>query len=466
MKLKTKSLIIFVIALFTVLICATSVKAAEVTEETLQQMLDAIPNEMNLDIPESECDKADVEVEKQVKQKWQEKGIDTTNVDVDINASPLYLTKENFYKAIITVTAKEGYNHKYKEISIKYNNTNNYNSADEEAVKKLKLESPRYYEVDIASGDYGVIKYAQKYYQNLISDKTITIIADYGAGGSEGFNGWSWEGGTQIGIFKNGVLYDVRVMGQECTVPVIKVPSSVNEEQFNSYIIDILKRYNKGYLKEVLSITKGATINNGSWSKQVADGYTVKAKFNGDETVDSYIIVRREQPVQTPVTTTDTNTNIKLEATNGVVPDNVVLDVESITKGNAYTNVKKVLPNLSKFVAYDITLKSNGVEIQPNGKLKIKVPIPDGYDTSKLVVYRIDGNNKIKYNVTVETIDGVKYAVFETDHFSTYVLGELSNGNELDETPKTGSANIIYYILPITLMSAVGIVALKRKETK
>lgn len=164
------------------------------------------------------------------------------------------------------------------------------------------------------------------------------------------------------------------------------------------------------------------------------------------------------------VTRTDENTNVKLEAESGVLPDNVVLEVEPITSGNIYANVKKVASNLSKFTVYDITLKSDGVEVQPNGKVKIKLPILGGYDTSKLVAYRIDGSNKIKYDVTVETIEDKKYATFETDHFSTYVLGELAEKDELDNTPRTGNTNEVFYVLPVAVISTIGIIILGKKR--
>ena len=40
------------------------------------------------------------------------------------------------------------------------------------------------------------------------------------------------------------------------------------------------------------------------------------------------------------------------------------------------------------------------------------------------------------------------------------------NKGELDETPKTGAVDIINYILLIAIISATGIIVLKRKETK
>ncbi len=125
-----------------------------------------------------------------------------------------------------------------------------------------------------------------------------------------------------------------------------------------------------------------------------------------------------------------------------------------------------MLTNTNKFYAYDITLKSNGVKIQPNGKVKISIPIPEGMETSNLVVYRVEDNKLIKYEVTVEEIESVKYATFETDHFSTYVLAEVatadnqeenntateenttSTNGEKDNTPKTGTT-IINFILEI-----------------
>lgn len=40
------------------------------------------------------------------------------------------------------------------------------------------------------------------------------------------------------------------------------------------------------------------------------------------------------------------------------------------------------------------------------------------------------------------------------------------NKEQLDDTPKTGVTNMIYYILPIAILSATGIILLRRKETK
>ena len=118
--------------------------------------------------------------------------------------------------------------------------------------------------------------------------------------------------------------------------------------------------------------------------------------------------------------------------------------------------------------------------------------VPTDIDTSKLVIYRISENGeKTEYKATIETIGNEKYATFETDHFSTYVLAELkgasdnnqqqitppptteqpstgttTNNNDKDNTPKTGTIDIINYMIPVAVISACGIILIKRKETK
>ncbi len=494
MKLKTKILIVTVIALFAVIIGATNVKAAEITEEYLQNMLDVLPESMDINLKESEYEKASAEIEKQVKAIWQEKGINTTGVETYFGTNPLYLCLENdnFHKANVTVQLKEnGKNTElHKEITIKYNNTKDYNSADEQTVKNLKLESPVYFEFSLedamASEKYDawteLFNLAEKYYNSIVKDKSITIKATSGAGDGYGFGAVDGEGGTHLGIFKNDILYDIRVMGSEGSVPVVTVPSSVAEDEVNTYVVNKVKdyamahqndigewnlEYEPGYEVIDISLIKTNEIDN-YHGKKVAVDNAYELHFthkNGKFSDDGFVIVRREQPKQSPVTDTDTDTNIQLETNTDIVPSDTVLEIKPIDK----KNITVLEDSVNNFVAYDITLKSNGVEVQPSGKVKIKIPIPAEFDTSKLVAYRIDGNNKIKYDVTVETIDGKKYAVFETDHFSTYILAETketstNNKGELDETPKTGTTDIIKYIVPVTIMSAIGIIALRKRK--
>lgn len=188
------------------------------------------------------------------------------------------------------------------------------------------------------------------------------------------------------------------------------------------------------------------------------------------------------------IKTTDNETNIKLETDTTVVPENTVLETKEVKEEKTLNIVKESLKEIStKYTTFDITLKSEGVAIQPNGKVKISIPIPNDYDKTKLSVYRVaEDGTKTEYNTKVEG----KFAVIETDHFSTYVLAEknvtdteapkteetpkvedtqteeTAPKGDKDDTPKTGTIETIYYILPVMIISALGIIAFRRKETK
>ena len=154
------------------------------------------------------------------------------------------------------------------------------------------------------------------------------------------------------------------------------------------------------------------------------------------------------------ITKIDSKTNIKLETDKGIIPDDTIIEITEISSGAVFDKIKNTLVDIENFKAFDITLKSNNTNIQPNGKVKISIPIPENFDTSRLIVYRIDDNSKVEYKVTIAN----GYATFETDHFSTYVLGEREkvSGENQDTTdenvlgtndtklPQTGEENNMF----------------------
>lgn len=182
---------------------------------------------------------------------------------------------------------------------------------------------------------------------------------------------------------------------------------------------------------------KKVVIENGkvvSISGEIKDN--VIKDLSGTNTEDN-----NEDSNNKAVIITDSKTNIKLNTTSDIVSTDTKMEITEITSGATFDKIKNILVEIKNFKAFDITLKSNNTIIQPNGKVKISIPIPVGYDKSKLIVYRIaDDGIKIEYEVTV---DG-NYATFETEHFSTYVLGETEKiSNEANNTklPQTGEEN-------------------------
>jgi len=189
--------------------------------------------------------------------------------------------------------------------------------------------------------------------------------------------------------------------------------------------------------------------------------------------------------IEVPVVAEDKSTGIRLESTTAELPENTVLLATELTSGSMFNVASAVLKDVEKFLVFEITLEADGVEIQPDGKVKINIPIPQDFNNSNVVVYRIDNDGtKTPYSVSITTKDGVNYATFETDHFSTYVLAELNNEEEIqsneevkkeehitqsneqttkDKTPKTGTAQTLNYMIILMIISIIGIIVFHKK---
>lgn len=118
-----------------------------------------------------------------------------------------------------------------------------------------------------------------------------------------------------------------------------------------------------------------------------------------------------------------------------VYPENsyegeVEISVTQTFDGASYHVLNAEKGNYQKAL-FDITTLVDGKKVQPNGSVFVKIPLPDGYNAEKTVVYYITNDGRLeKMDSRVE--DG--YIVFETTHFSFYAI--------VDETePENPSAN-------------------------
>jgi len=215
----------------------------------------------------------------------------------------------------------------------------------------------------------------------------------------------------------------------------------------NSYNSEGIEyKYSKGiandekYLNQITSNTVLSTqITSDTkvdvdWTNESIFGIkvTVIRSDKSGEAVTAYsngmnrIVEKIHAPIA-PVVEVSVNTGIKLESV-AELPASTQLVAERIENETVYTNISNALPEAKDIVIYNIKLQSSGVNIQPNGNVRISIPIPHNFDNSKVKVYRFaeDGSQSL-YDIGIESKDGVDYATFETEHFSTYVLAEISN---------------------------------------
>ena len=105
------------------------------------------------------------------------------------------------------------------------------------------------------------------------------------------------------------------------------------------------------------------------------------------------------------------------------------LKVETIVEANKIDEINLILNNGKVISLFDIALTKNGVEVQPEGEITVKIPTDN--ETSK--VYRKEADGTLT-DMNAIYVDG--YMVFTTDHFSIYVLAEIKG---TETTTPTGT---------------------------
>ena len=71
---------------------------------------------------------------------------------------------------------------------------------------------------------------------------------------------------------------------------------------------------------------------------------------------------------------------------------------------------------------YDISTYKDGVKVQPNGEITVRVPLPKGFSANKVFVCYVDSTNGKVTKIPCEVKNG--YVIFKTDHFSEYAIIE------------------------------------------
>ena len=161
--------------------------------------------------------------------------------------------------------------------------------------------------------------------------------------------------------------------------------------------------------------------------------------------------------------------NFAVKAPENVIPEDTKLVVSKVVAGKQYEDAKKaVKEQVNKLAVFNIDLIKNNVKVQPSGSLEITTDIPNGYDVNLIAVYRIgDDGSYTKLNSNI--INGK--IVFETNHFSTYVIAE--ENKDVVNTPSvvspsdvgTGDAHSIYMFILIMVMAGfTAVILMKRKR--
>ena len=146
----------------------------------------------------------------------------------------------------------------------------------------------------------------------------------------------------------------------------------------------------------------------------------------------------------------DEKTGIELDYSGGDYSGKVELSVEETFDGAAF-NLVNTQFNVSQSFIYDIKMTVDGVETQPTGTVKVRIPLPEGFDPARTFVYHVDTETGKVVKMAATYKDG--YLEFETDHFSYYAVVEEAKPCKL--TINTPSVTTVSYGFTLNLHANV-----------
>ncbi|OUQ55598.1 hypothetical protein B5E58_12055 [Tyzzerella sp. An114] len=136
--------------------------------------------------------------------------------------------------------------------------------------------------------------------------------------------------------------------------------------------------------------------------------------------------------IHVPDSTSNTTTvqGVTVTAGDDVIDSEAVLQVFRISDTDAIEIVGGKIP-VEDYRLYNICFVKNEKEVQPNGKVTVKIPIPNEYDKNRCVIYRQESDGS--WAILQAVVEG-NYLVFETNHFSLYAIADASTVSSISVT--------------------------------
>lgn len=324
-----------------------------------------------------------------------------------------------------------------------------------------KYTLPNFDDID---GLNAIINYSSEF-QNKIGYTNIGIKLDTRAGWDDKFSSGCFG---YLNLIYDDVVYSyVKIAGVKQN-NVLYVPDET-ENTREAYIKAALDRVNKYIPKANVKIEYAgqiADINDfGVLSlNDIVDvnktlGEYYKVTIGEEEYY--YFIAKDSAKMRTPVmNTVDTLTDISIKTESSEVPlDSKINTVVIDAKSDEYKEfLKKV--NINNGLVVDLKLFSDSINKNisklDDGVFKVYVPLNDELRKLDLTAYYVKDNGEIeKHDVKIEG----DYLVFETDHFSTYVIG----GNKLENPATLDNVSTWIITTSVSLLGLAGAVLYKRK---
>lgn len=309
---------------------------------------------------------------------------------------------------------------------------------------------------------------------SLIQNQPITISLAGGMGGSgddmEYIDISSLAGGTAT-VYYNGIAYGYIDNTGADIHNIIYIPENT-ENTREAYVEAIKTRLNNSNIE----VTCAGVIPQNSETVYVSvdgidlsktDGNYYKLKINGQ--TYPFVVMKKAELNVPKYEQTEETTGIRISATDLSIPFDTVIKVEEVKENtDVYSKIIEVL-KVSNFKAFDISLYSEtlGTNITrlENGLFQVTIPIGKEYVGKNMAAYYINTDNTIEEHDIVMDEEG--NAIFETNHFSTYIITEKLP-SVAEQNPNTYDGIINYVLMGVLALIILGgaVASLNNKMVK
>ena len=386
-------------------------------------------------------------------------------------------------------TMLKGYDNKYyyTNIIISYNYDNNIKNVVDSLTKNIP-EDQDFFEVK----DFEMVNFWANGGQQFYYSSELMSYLD---NKNFEFNELMGDGEPFVTVVAgpatlkyNDTIYYSRYMLGVVGSHILYLPTDTAKAD---YLKAMQERVDNYLGKGVAVVTDCGTANEAAASDRIdpedgvfeesSDGHVYKMTIG--ENSFYFVIKADTESMYTPTfVSSDVATDVAISANSGTLPLDTLIRVNEITGGDQYEKIMKILA-LENGEIYDLKLFSQALEKNitklEDGSFEVRIPLSEKLKDKDLVAYYVDDNgNKEEHEVTVK--DG--YAVFNTNHFSTYTLAEKvsdvtppsnneenkdEQGGEKDDTPKTGTGILaIESILGIFAVVLASAVIIAKRENK
>lgn len=396
--------------------------------------------------------------------------------------TPIFNAEQDFTKF-------EGYDDKYyyTNITVTYNYDNNIKTVVDSLTKNIPEDQDIFKMKDFEIVNFWANGGQQFYYSSELMSCMNNKNFEFNELMGDATPFASMTAGP-VTLKYDGTIYYARYMLGVEAEHVLYVPTNTAKADY----LKVMQERVDNYLgKGVAVVTDCGTADEAIASDQInpedgvfeesSDGHIYKMII-GEKSF--YFVIKADtESMYTPTfISSDVATDVAISANSGTLPLDTLIRVNEITGGDQYEKIMKILA-LENGEIYDLKLFSQALEKNitklEDGSFEVRIPLSEKLKGKDLVAYYVDDNgNKEEHEVTIK--DG--YAVFNTNHFSTYTLAEKvsdvtppsnneenkdEQSGEKDDTPKTGTGILaIESILGIFAVVLASAVIIAKKENK